>query len=97
MSANGAGGWQARAGEGPLKLSTSSSSNELRPRELAHPPSLWKYRLSRILKTTLQIPRKAETSLDENEKPGSLVQNLVLFCLMTLDKSLVDSSVGIQV
>lgn len=97
MSANGAGGWQARAGEGPLKLSTSSSSNELRPRELAHSPSLWKYRLSRILKTTLQIPRKAETSLDENEKPGSLVQNLVLFCLVTLNKSLVDSSVRIQV
>lgn len=46
----------------------SSRSNELRPRELAHPPSLWKFRLWRILKTTLQIPRKAVASLEENER-----------------------------
>lgn len=45
------------AGQCPLMLPTPSSSNELRPRELAHPPFPWKFRLRRILNTTLQILR----------------------------------------
>lgn len=35
--------------------------------------------------------------MDENEKSGSLPQNLVLFGLMTTGKSLLDTSVRIQV
>ena len=39
-------------------------------------------------------PTNSETSLDKNEKSGSLVQNSVLFCL---GKSLPDTSVKTQV